>query len=240
MRKFVVPLLLLVAVVSARAATLDPINIEINPVVQWETVSPPPTGLPYSTKSYLEIPLPQVTLSASDLLTINVHFTDNKMLKVNGSPDKVGLDFVLSNGSSSPANYSNDGLCFINFLNYYDWSPAYTGFIRPQVKGSVHPWAILYSCALANIENGSCFGDFIFKLDMPTYTSLLPIGNPIGIETTTFVNNSIKIYALGGGTGGGWTFPPQSYVPALVVVPEPATLFLLTLGGLTVLRKLKA
>jgi hypothetical protein len=183
--------------------------------------------------------LDDVTLSPADILTINVHFTDDKMLQVNSSPRGVSFDFVLSNGMGyGSGNQLNNGRWDLDFLRYDDWLYPHTNGI-PYVGGAPNPARILSALSglqwdpvFEGVENGACFGDFTFTFRMPTHTTVggFP-GGSVPIETTTFTDNSITLYARG---GGSWISPPT-----LQVVPEPMSIALFGLGGL-LLRKRRA
>ncbi len=234
MRRLMMVLLLLGVVVHTQAAQLDPINIEIDPVIQSKTVAYPPPLVGGYREFYVDIQLPQVTLSPADVLNINVHFTDNKMLQVINDPCGVSFELVFSNSDWFNTPCISNGGWELSFLHYYDWpyphttgmpyvdgapNPHYMWSSRPETIGQ--PWNPFFD----NVENGACFGDFTLTLHSPS-SILLPGFDPIA--TTTFTKNSIKLYAR---DSGSWVDPDT-----LRVVPEPASLLLLGLGGL-ILRK---
>lgn len=231
MRYYTVISLLFMLIVPAHAATLDPINIEIDPVVKTKTETFPPPLIGGYIEYYVEIPLPQMTLSPIDIVNISVHFTDNKMLQIVNDPEGASFDLVLSNSDfySYPPE-SGDGLWSLDFRRYDNWAyPNTKGRLwfdsapNPRFMWSAQPtspwdWDPLFD----NVQNGACFGDFTLSLRVP-YSTGFPDFDPI--ETTTFTDNSIKLCTRG------------TFHPSLRVVPEPATLLLLSLGGLILRRK---
>jgi hypothetical protein len=212
-------------IVPAQAAQLDPINIDINPVVQWTDIDSPSMGV--CRLSYVEITLPQITLAPADTFSINVHFTDSKMLQVINNPEGVSFDLILfGNGYYQIPTQSSNGRWNLDFNHYDNWTDLHTNGALwvDAIPKPIHMWSknpfLTWDPVFDGAENGSCFGDFTLSLKMPTY-----VGTPFNsIETTTFTHNSIKLYAR---NSGGWTGPTT-----LQVVPEPASLLLLSLGGL--------
>jgi len=231
MRYFIAIMLLLEVIVPAQAALLDPINIEINPVVKEISTPGPPYGWP--TEYYVDISLPEVTLSPFDEFFINVNFTGDKMLQFDNDPYYIGLDFVLSNTDNPPPpgyTFTNDGLWHVHFLDYYKWPQVWIGG-HSEVTGFPHPECIrtpLHDLSKdpmkGDVENGARIGDFTLHFLMPSQIYDFG-GRPI--ETTTFTKNTIRIYARSDTYSEPWN-PPIG--PALRVVPEPATVFLLTLA----------
>jgi hypothetical protein len=240
MNNFKVSALIVLFSTSALKATTVNLNLEFDPQVNSYAVGPASTNPAvegsitpneYTTSSDYwtsEVLMPfnnPITLSAGDILQLNVHFTDNKMLEVINSPDKVQFDFLLSSienwGGWAGIQLSNLEVDITNYQNLQQthlsgpvWTNDYVTFLDSFA------WLNLSS---GLIGNGSMIGDFTLGITIP---SIIP-GKRTPPPTTTYMFNYIKIESP-----GMTSLSPGEF---LRVVPEPASFLLFAFAGITCL-----
>ncbi len=241
MNKFKLFALIVLFSTSDIEATIVNLNLEFDPQVNSYTVGPAvaeetvATNEGTTSEDYWtsEVVMPfndAITLSAGDILQLNVHFTDNKMLEVINSPERVEFDLLLS-------SVENWGGWAGNLLGNLEVDIThYQNLPQPHLSGPVwtndyvsflDSWAWL-NLSSGLIGNGSMMGDFIMGVTIPLTIPDTYIHPP----TTSYMFNYIRIESF-----GMTALSPGEF---LRVVPEPTSFLLFAFASLVWLRHKKS
>ncbi|HUV41559.1 MAG TPA: PEP-CTERM sorting domain-containing protein [Sedimentisphaerales bacterium] len=220
---------------SGALAALIEVNIEVDPVISHSYgYDPHLEPYPYWISDGLIIQVPDVTLDPGDVFRININY-GGKFLKVVNGADYVTfcVSFFTAGHESAGEIIYSDALMRWVLRSYQNVGDPTQGPCRAITRyweftddfdflNDVH-WAG------SNITDGSLFGDFTLEFTVPTIFRTNGIDLPF--PTRTYSGNYIKIGTL-----------IISEVPIddknlLVVVPEPATVLVLGMGGLALVRK---
>jgi hypothetical protein len=206
-------------------------SIEVDPVVSHNYYYDEEHEVGNIEASVSPIVLPEVTLAPGDTFRVNVNFTGGKFLKVINGADLVGIELNYRTGSSGSISSpkTSDALAGLDITRYHN--------VLNTIQSSV-PWCNYYEspdeyrfgkqfCFDRDegvITDGSLFGDFTVEFTAPTEVGAEPF------STNSYIFNSVVINAFLSDTTVDKNI--------LEVVPEPATILLLGLGGISlILRK---
>jgi hypothetical protein len=229
-RRHLIWVLLLVLISGADTARAA--LIEHNLVVEPDFIHGRERNSTSSTKSVLEIALPDITLAPSDILRITVELAGGKYLKLGPTPvdgmQQFGAGLYLQAGSLQGTTGYGDGVTHTaqifdasSQLLFEQIVPASYFFNQaaPQIR-----W--LPAEVGHTIDDGQptdfTFRKWLFEIEMPT-TITTSSGATFPYQTMTFTDNLVTI---------GYYLYSFDYVDmpevAVYVVPEPGTLSLLS------------
>lgn len=224
MNKQTILVLVVILVINGHQTlgALTEVDIEVDPVISHYYEENEQNV--YDT---LLISLPNATLSPGDVFRVNISFTGGQLLEVIDAPYLAISPFFSTVGGWNTFGHTNDGTIALEITSYYNVL---------NTSRSAQPFCLgLYSTddyyfienfffyrSAGEIVDGSLFGDFTAEFTVPMMVDGAPF------STKTYNGNSIRIEALLDNT-----FDHN----ILVLVPEPATIFLFAITGLLIRKQ---
>jgi len=205
-------------------------DIEIDPIVE-HSFTPAELSIPFSyADDRVVVAVSPFTLNPGDVFRANIHFSNGQYLQSINEAHSVwfSVQYISTLPFNGEANQvEHNGELTLNLLqskNVLDLQqsiiPRCWSFISGEYEFIA---AIQYSPEQNMYRNGALFGDFSMEFLMPMQVGEKPF-SPV-----TFTENCIIISS---------SKATEEDIPLFRVVPEPASLFLIGLGGLWLRRRL--
>lgn len=214
-------------------ATVTEVNIEVDPFISHsveEKYFPGTNILTNCITDSLGIEIPDIALSSGDIFHVNVSFSEQKLLKIVNAAPVVNVYPTLSTIESGGFGISpSDCSIQVQITNHQN----VTNITKTKLSTFEKIWGqdeyrisgiFSWYRNSGEITDGSLMGGFQIEFKVPTMYE----GNPVPLANYTC--NTLLITSV---------MYDQYFndIKLLEVIPEPATLSLLGIGGLLIRRK---